>query len=107
MKRKRYSGHTKRRIKTLNRNERDVEGYKAVLYGNYALNATDFVEGYALVGRNDNETRRDMTVGALNSVARGDHESVFTQIYTGMGSRYRISDAFAFTPGAECALYLY
>jgi uncharacterized protein with beta-barrel porin domain len=83
--------------KTLNRNDLDVEGYKAVLYGNYALSATDFIEGYALVGRNDSETRRDMTIGALNSVARGDYESVFTQRYTGMGSRYRISDAFAFT----------
>ena len=84
--------------KTLNRNDLDVEGYQLVVYGNYALNATDFVEGCALVGRNDNETRRDITIGALNSVARGDYESVFTQVYTGMGSRYRISDAFAFTP---------
>ena len=56
--------------KTLNRNDLDVEGYQLVVYGNYALNATDFVEGCALVGRNDNETRRDITIGALNSVAR-------------------------------------
>ena len=84
--------------KTLNRNDLDVEGYQLVVYGNYELNATDFIEGYALVGLNDNETRRDMTIGAINSVARGDYESVFTQVYTGMGSRYRISDAFTFTP---------
>ena len=84
--------------KTLNRNDLDVEGYQLVVYGNYELNATDFIEGYALAGLNDNETRRDMTIGAINSVARGDYESVFTQVYTGMGSRYRISDAFTFTP---------
>ena len=72
-------------------NELDIQSYQLVLYGDYDLTPTDFVEGYAIVGFNDNETRRDMRVGSFRATARGDFDSIFTRIYTGLGRTYQQS----------------
>ena len=84
--------------KTINTNELDVESYQLVLYGNYDINATDFVESYAIVGFNDNESRRDIAFGGLTSTARADYDSIFARIYAGLGRGYRTSEQFTFTP---------
>ena len=74
------------------------EGYQLAVYGSYEFNETAFVEAYAIVGVNDNETRRDISIGALNRVARADYNSVFTRVYSGFGSEYRVNDQLTFSP---------
>ena len=86
--------------KTINTNKLDVESFQLVLYGNYDLNATDFVESYAIVGFNDNESRRDVAFGGLRSTALAKYDSIFARIYTGVGRGYRTSEQFMFTPMA-------
>jgi outer membrane autotransporter protein len=83
---------------TLSSNRLDAETYQLVVYGDYALNETDFVESYAVAGWNDNETRRQISVGGLTRQARGDYNSFFTRFYTGVGRHYHTSDSWTFAP---------
>ena len=86
--------------KTVNRNEVDVDTYQLVAYGNYELNATDFVEAYAIVGWNSHDSHRDINFGTFDATAEADYDSIFTRIYAGVGREYRTSDSFSFTPVA-------
>ena len=81
---------------TLSSHRLDAETYQLVVYSDYALNETDFVESYAVAGWNDNETRRQISVGGLTRQARGDYNSFFTRIYTGLGRHYHTSDSWTF-----------
>ena len=83
---------------TVSSNRLDAETYQLVFYGDYALNETDFIESYAVTGWNDNETRRQISVGGLTRQARGDYSSFFTRIYTGLGRHYHTSDSWTFAP---------
>ena len=73
-------------------------GNQNVVYGDYDLNETDFVESYAVAGWNDNQTRRQLSVGGLTRQARGDYNSFFTRIYTGLGRHYHTSDSWTCAP---------
>ncbi len=86
--------------KTIATNEVNAETYQLVFYGDYDLNASDFVEGYALVGWNDNDHQRNIVFGPINRTAKADYDSIFTRIYTGVGREYRTSDRWTFAPMA-------
>lgn len=86
--------------KTISNNALDVSTYQLVLYGNYDVNPTDFVEGYAMFGWSDNDTQRSIAFGGLTDFAEGDYDSWFTRVYAGYGRTYQTSDRFSFAPVA-------
>ena len=72
---------------TISRNELDVESYQLVFYGNYDLDETSFVEGYAMVGWNENDSLRDINFGTFSATAKGDFDSIFTPCLHGCRPR--------------------
>ena len=83
---------------TIGKNELDIQSYQFVLYGSYDLDARNYIDAHAIVGWNDNESRRDVTIGAFTSTARADYDSVFTRIYAGLGRKYAVSDQLTLSP---------
>ena len=83
---------------TISQNELDIQTYQLALYGSYDLDARNYIDAHAIVGWNDNESRRDVTIGAFKSTASADYDSFFTRIYAGLGRKYAVNDQFTVSP---------
>ena len=83
---------------TISRNELDIQTFQIALYGSYNLDARNYIDAHAIVGWNDNESRRDVTIGTFTSTASADYDSFFTRIYAGLGRKYAVNDQFTVSP---------
>jgi len=81
-------------------NGSDIKSHQGTLYASLD-NGPYYVDVLGSVARNDNETNRQINVGSLNRVARGDFKSMQYSAKVGGGYNVDMGDGWTATPTAS------